>query len=166
MITAFIEFHKSHPDYTLEIYGNTVEEIEDRLKLSYLQMLSSLGAEDYIKILPPRGDIHSVVRDCAMFVSSSDFEGLSNSMLEAMAVGLPCVCTDCLGGGAREMITDGESGLLVPMNDADALAKAMCRMVEDKELTDKCSRNAAKVRETHKVESIAAQWLKQIEKIK
>lgn len=165
MINAFIEFHKSHPDYTLEIYGNTVEDVEEKLKLSYLEMISSLGAEDYIKILPPRGDIHSVVRDCAMFVSSSDFEGLSNSMLEAMAVGLPCVCTDCLGGGAREMITDGESGLLVPMNDAVALAKAMCRMVEDKELADKCSRNAARVRKTHKVESIAAQWLELIEKI-
>lgn len=165
MINAFIEFHKVHPDYILEIYGNTVEEVEEKLKLSYLEMISSLGADDYIKILPPRGDIHSVVRDCAMFVSSSDFEGLSNSMLEAMAIGLPCVCTDCLGGGAREMITDSENGLLVPMNDVDALAKAMCRMVEDKKLADKCSRNAAKVRETHNVESIAAQWLEQIEKI-
>ena len=165
MINAFIEFYKVHSDYTLGIYGNTVEDIEEKLKLVYLEMISSLGADDYIKILPPRGDIHSVVRDCAMFVSSSDFEGLSNSMLEAMAIGLPCVCTDCLGGGAREMITDSENGLLVPMNDVDALAKAMCRMAEDKEFADNCSRNAAKVRETHKVESIAAQWLGLIEKI-
>jgi len=164
MIRAFLDFRKSHPDYTLEIYGNTVEKIEDELKSSYLEMISSMNAEEYIKILPPRADIHSVARDCAMFVSSSDFEGLSNSMLEALAIGLPCVCTDCLGGGAREMITDGENGLLVTMNDIDALAKAMCHMADDKDFLDKCSKNAAKVRKTHNVEAIAGKWLEFIEK--
>lgn len=163
MINAFIEFRKTHQDYILEIYGNTVEKNEEELKLNYLKMISSLNAEEYIKILPPRADIHSVVRDCAMFVSSSDFEGLSNSMLEAMAIGLPCVCTDCLGGGAREMITDSENGLLVPMNNVDALAQAMCRMADDKKLSERCSKNAAKVRETHNVKTIAAKWLDAIE---
>lgn len=164
MISAFLKFHENHPDYILEIYGNTVEKAEENLKQDYLEMISSLGAENFIKILPPRADIHSVVRDCAMFVSSSDFEGLSNSMIEAMAVGLPCVCTDCLGGGAREMITDGENGLLVPMNNVDALAQAMCRMADDKKLSERCSENAAKVRKTHNVETIAAKWLDAIEK--
>ena len=164
MINAFIEFHKTHPDYILEIYGNTVEENEEDLKKKYLDVIASLNATDYIKILPPRADIHSVVRDCAMFVSSSDFEGLSNSMIEAMAIGLPCICTDCLGGGAREMIINEENGLLVPMNDVTALAQAMCHMIENEELSKKCSENAAKVRETHKVEAIAKKWLKVIEK--
>jgi glycosyltransferase involved in cell wall biosynthesis len=164
MINAFMKFHKSHPDYTLEIYGNTVEKAEEILKQNYLKMISSINAEEFIKILPPRADVHSVINDCAMFVSSSDYEGLSNSMLEAMAIGLPCVCTDCLGGGAREMITDGENGLLVPMNNIDALTQAMCRMADDKDFSDKCSENAAKVRETHNVETIAAKWLDSIEK--
>lgn len=164
MIKAFLGFHKVHTDYTLEIYGNTVEKIEEELKKGYLEMISSLKAEEYIKILPPRADVHEVIKDCAMFVSSSDFEGLSNSMLEAMAIGMPCVCTDCLGGGAGEMITNGENGLLVPMNDAHALAQAMCRMAEDKVLLKKCSENAAKVRETHNVETIAAKWSDAIEK--
>lgn len=165
MINSFIEFRKSHPDYTLEIYGNTVEKNEEELKLKYLKIISSLEADEFIKILPPRSDIHSVVRDCAMFVSSSDFEGLSNSMIEAMAIGLPCVCTDCLGGGAREMITDGENGLLVPMNDADALAHAMRRMVEEKDLSEKCSKNAVKIRESLSAETISRKWLEFIETI-
>lgn len=163
MINAFVEFHKAYPDYTLEIYGNTVEKHEEELKVNYLEMISFLNAEEYIKILPPRRDIHSVIRDCAAFVSSSEFEGLSNSMIEAMAIGLPCICTDCLGGGAREMIKDGKNGLLVPMNDMNALVCAMCRMAEDEELSKKCSENAAKVRETHKVEAIAGKWLEIIE---
>jgi len=159
MINSFIDFHKSHPDYSLEIYGNTVEKSEEELKTTYLEMISSLNAEKYIKILPPRADIHSIVRDCAMFVSSSDFEGLSNSMIEAMAIGMPCVCTDCLGGGAREMITDGENGLLVPMKDVNALVQAMCRMADDKDFSKKCSENAAKVRKTLSARNIASKWI-------
>ncbi len=164
MINAFMAFHKSHPDYTLEIYGNTVEENEELLKQEYINLIVSLNATQFIKILPPRSDIHEIVRDCTMFVSSSDFEGLSNSMLEAMAIGMPCVCTDCLGGGAREMITDGENGLLVPMNDVSALADAMKKAADDKEFSKKCSENAAKVRKTHNAEAIANQWLDAIEK--
>ena len=99
-----------------------------------------------------------------MFVSSSDYEGLSNSMLEAMAIGLPCVCTDCLGGGAREVIKDRENGLIVPMNDAEAMCRAMKEYIEDPALAEKCSLNAAAIREELSVEKITRQWLDIIEK--
>lgn len=165
LIDAFMEFRKNCPDYKLEIYGNTVEKNEEAILGELKEYVKVLNAEEYICFLPPRGDIHSVVRDCAMFVSSSDFEGLSNSMIEAMAIGLPCVCTDCLGGGAREMITDGENGLLVPIKYTAALAHAMIRMVRDKELSDKCSKNAAKIRTVLSAESVAAEWLKTIDNI-
>lgn len=163
LINAFVTFHKAHPEYTLEIYGNTVEKNEDELKENLNKMITSLDADEFIKILPPRGDVHSVVRDCAMFVSSSDFEGLSNSMIEAMAIGLPCICTDCLGGGAREMITDGENGLLVPINDANALCEAMKKMSEDETFAKKCSENAVKIRNELSVQKIAEKWLKVID---
>ncbi len=163
MINAFIEFHKAFPEYMLEIYGNTVERNEEELKEKLNGLIVSLGAEKFIKILPPRGDIHSVVRDCAMFVSSSDFEGLSNSMIEAMAIGLPCICTDCLGGGARELITDGENGILVPMNDVNALCKAMKKMAAEKSFAEKCSKNAVKIRSKLSVQKIAEEWLKVID---
>lgn len=163
MINAFMEFHKSCPDYTLEIYGNTVEKNEEEQKDSLNAMISSLNADGFIRILPPRADVHEVIRDCAMFVSSSYFEGLSNSMIEAMAIGMPCVCTDCLGGGAREMITNGENGLLVPLNDVNALAEAMKKMAQDTAFSKKCSENAAKVRTRLSVETVAAKWLNFIE---
>lgn len=165
MIDAFMKLHKDFPDYSLEIYGNTVGDIEEQLLAEYKESVKKYNADEFIKFLPPRADVHQVIKDSMMFVSSSDFEGLSNSMLEAMAIGLPCVCTDCLGGGAREMITDGENGLLVPMNDADALYKAMKKMITDDELRIKCSLNASKVRETHAVEKISEKWLKYIESV-
>ena len=63
------------------------------------------------------------------------------------------------------MITSGENGLLVPMNDADSLAKAMRRIAEDKELSEKCSKKAAKIREKLSTELIAKKWLEVIETV-
>lgn len=163
LIDAFFEFIKICPEYKLEIYGNTVEKNEEEILEELKVYVDSLKANKFISFLPPRADVHSVVRDCEMFVSSSDFEGLSNSMIEAMAIGLPCICTDCLGGGAREMITDGENGLLVPKKNVHALANAMVKMAQDKELSEKCSENAAKIRTELSVEAIAEKWLNFIE---
>lgn len=165
LIDSFMELHKNHPDFTVEIYGNTVEPYETEHKKELEELISSLNAEEYIKILPPRENVHSVVRDCAMFVSSSDFEGLSNSMIEAMAIGLPCVCTDCLGGGAREVIKHGYNGLLVPTNDKKALCDAMCTIVEDSNLSEFLSKNAIAIKEELSIEHIADKWLYIIEKI-
>ncbi len=162
LIDAFIKFRQSCPDYKLEIYGNTVGDIEEKILDNLKDYVKSLEADEYIYFLPPRADVHEYVRDCAMFVSSSDFEGLSNSMIEAMAIGLPCVCTDCLGGGAREMIKNNENGLLVPIKNVDALAGAMVKMATDKTLSHKCSENAAKVREELSVQSIAQKWIEVI----
>ncbi len=164
LIDAFTEFRKSCPDFMLEIYGNTVGVGEEKILEDLKQYTKSLNAESCILFLPPRADVHSVIRDCAMFVSSSDFEGLSNSMIEAMAIGMPCVCTDCLGGGAREMIRNEENGLLVPMKDVKALSIAMVRIAQDKELSEKCSANAAKIRSELSAESVAAKWIKAMEK--
>ena len=80
-----------------------------------------------------------------MFIITSDFEGISNSLLEAMAVGLPCVSTDHTPGGARLLITNEENGLLAPVRDVEKLAECMCRFAEDSELAKKCGENAKDV---------------------
>ncbi len=163
LFEAMVKLHRDYPQYILEIYGNTVEKHEEELLEEYKSLIKKLSAEDYIKMLPPSRDIHSIARDCTMFVSSSDFEGLSNSMIEAMAIGLPCVCTDCLGGGAREMIVSGENGLLVPVKDSEALYLSMKRLIEEPWLSEKCSLNAQKKKEELSLSVIADKWIKYIE---
>ncbi len=165
LFAAMEKLHSDYPEYILEIYGNTVVPYEEALCEEYKQLIKTMGAESYIKILPPSKEVHNIVRDCAMFVSSSDFEGLSNSMIEAMAIGLPCVCTDCLGGGAREMITDSENGLLVPINNAEALYCAMKRFIEEPDLAIKCSQNATKKRVELSIDVIADKWIDYIESV-
>lgn len=163
LIDAFIQLHKEYPKYKLEIYGNAVEKSEELLCEELKHYIISKHVEECIYILPPSPEVHKKVRESAMFVSSSDFEGLSNSMIEAMAIGMPCVCTDCLGGGAREVIENEVNGLLVPMNDVNALYNGMKRMIEDKELAINCGRNAARMRNEQSVEKIADKWLEIIE---
>lgn len=159
LVDAFWEFHKEFPEYELDIIGDPVGNDAEGYIEKVSTHINNLGLENYIHILPSRRDIHDAIKDYAMFVSSSDFEGMSNSMLEAMAIGLPCVCTDCPAGGARAVIKDGENGLLTPVGDAIALSKAMKKIVENPELAKKLSENSIKIKENQSVEKIIKEWI-------
>lgn len=165
LIQAFELLHMEFPDYTLELYADTSDPNNTAYKNELISYISSNNLESCVFLLPPSSDIHNKILKSAMFVSSSDYEGISNSMIEAMAIGLPCVCTDCGGGGAKEMMTDGENGLLVPVKDAEALKNAMVRMITEEGLAEKCSKNASKIGETHSIEKISEKWLEVIKNI-
>lgn len=158
LIDSFVEFQKSY-DYKLVIYG------EGSLKESLLDYIKQKGATDYIKIENYRSDIHDVIKSMAMFVSSSDYEGISNSMLEALAIGLPCICTDCPPGGAKSVIDDGVNGLLVPVRNKEKMVFAMKKIAEDRELSTKLSANAVDVRNKYSNKEICKMWSKVIQEI-
>ena len=158
LIKAFSVFRNEFSDYCIDIYGNIVsQEGEDHLT-ELLNLIDELGLTDCVKINNARKDIHEVVKDATMFISTSDFEGLSNTMIEAMALGLPCICTDCDGGGAREYIEDGINGLLIPKDNESALIEAMKKFANDRDFAEKCGKNAAAVREKLEINNIISQW--------
>ncbi len=139
MLDAFKLFSDKHPDYILKLYGKGND--EELIK----QWVEDRDLSDKVRFM---GLTTSPMKDIAkdgMFIISSDSEGISNSLLEAMAVGLPCVSTDHTPGGARLLITHGENGLLSPIGDAEKLAENMCNFAEDKELAKKCGKNAKDV---------------------
>lgn len=152
LIDAFALLLAEHPDYRLRIYGKGEE------KDNLIALTKSKGLEGAVIFEDFAPDVHERIRDAAMYVCSSDFEGLSNSMLEALAIGLPCVCTDCEGGGARMMIRDHQNGLLVPLRDTQALYLAMKEIIENPALAQQLSAEAAKVREKLSIEKIADLW--------
>lgn len=162
LFDAFAEFHKDHPDYELDIFGNCVANCSENHFDILKTHIQNIKCNDCIHIFPARNDIHDYIKDYAMFVSSSDFEGMSNSMLEAMAMGLPCVCTDCPAGGARAVIKDGENGLLTPVGDSHALYLAMKKIVENPELANRLSENATKIRDEQSVDKIIKKWMELI----
>ena len=159
LLDAFELFYKIYPEYELYIYGDPVGNDSADYLDKVNNHLKSLSCQEKVFILPSRKDIHEEIADYAMFVSSSDFEGMSNSMLEAMAIGLPCVCTDCPAGGARAVINDGENGLLVPVNDAKALGDAMIKVVSEQGLSEKLSLNSRLIKNTQSLEKTTEKWM-------
>lgn len=159
LVNAFELFAKEYPDYELYIFGDAVGNGAEGYVDSVNERINQLKCKDKIHLFPAQRDIHNLILDYAMFVSSSDFEGMSNSMLEAMAIGLPTICTDCPAGGARAIIKDHENGILVPVNDVDALANAMKEVAGNPALAEKLSVNGTKLRDELSVDKIVNQWM-------
>lgn len=111
---------------TLKIVGDGVM----RPQLESLARSLELGGT--VQFLGERDDVPSLLAEASMFVLPSLTEGISLTLLEAMARGLPVVATNV--GGNPEVVVDGESGFLVPAQDADALARAMMRIHLDQDL--------------------------------
>lgn len=152
LLDAFEMLTKEHPDYKLRIYGRG-EEKENLIALAQKKGLdNSVFFEDFAP------DIHDRILDSAMFAFTSDYEGLSNSMLEALAIGLPCVCTDCDGGGARMMIRDHVNGILVPVGDVQAVYNGMKEIIENPTLANQMSAEASKIRDQLSKSRIADCW--------
>lgn len=154
MIDAFELLHKIHPEYRLIIYGEG--ELRDMLT-NYIKEKKLL---DVITLPGFEKNIHEIMANAYMYVSSSDYEGISNSMLEALGIGLPCVCTDCPVGGASLFIKNGVSGLLTKVGDANDLFINMRRMVEDQVLAQNASNASREINKKLSLEEITSHWVK------
>ena len=150
---------KDHRDYSLVFYGDGPE----RKKLQHLA--ASLGIDDRVIF---RGNVTHVaehIEKAMIFVLASDHEGMPNSLIEAMAVGLACISTDCPCGGPRDLIEDGVNGILVPVRDRDAIARQIRRLIEDDELRERLGRNAVKIQEKFAPDVANAKWKEYFDRI-
>lgn len=119
LIKAVSMLHEKFPDLKLKIYGEGPlrSELEDYIK--------SLNAESFVKLMGWTHDIADAFARAEMFILSSDFEGVSNALMEALAAGVPSISTDCPPGGSKMLIDNMKDGMLVPVGDTDALAQAI-----------------------------------------
>lgn len=156
-IDAFSKLHKDYPEYKLIIFGTGI--LKDELN----NYVKSMGLEEFVEFPGFVKNIIEEIADAGMYISSSDFEGISNSMLEALAMGIPSVCTDCPVGGARMTIKNNENGILIPVGDTEALYKGMKKIIEDKEFAENIAKNAVKIREDLSLKKIANMWIDVIE---
>ncbi len=153
LISAFYEVSKIHKDYKLIIYGRG--HMLGELKL----LRKKLNLEEKVKFPGYVDNLMERIKNAAIYVSSSDFEGISNSMLEALAMGIPSICTDCPVGGAAMVIENNKNGILIPAGDVTALRDAMLKMIEDSEFANLLSIEAVKVRQKYDVSKICKRWI-------
>lgn len=153
MIDAFSLLIETHHEYVLHIYGQG--EMRDEL----IQYIKSKGLQEKVHLMGFCSNLFEEIIDASLYVSSSNYEGISNSMLEALIMGIPTIATDCPMGGARMCIKNGYNGLLIPVGDIDCLYRAMKKIILDPEYAAKLSSNAIKLAGDYSIDKIAYQWL-------
>lgn len=150
LLKAFAAFSQKHPDYRLRIFG------EGELREELTELTKTLNIAEKVE-MPGRSTVLlEKMNPCAMFVLSSDYEGMPNVLLETMCMGMPVVSTDCRCG-PRDLIEDGVNGLLVPVDDEKALCEAMEKLT-DPEYAKQLADNALKIREKLTSQEVFVSW--------
>lgn len=114
-----------YPEFKLTMVGDGLE------RSSLEKLCSELNLDSHVTFLGERSDVPDLLKQAGMFVSSSSTEGISLTLLEALAVGLPIITTDV--GGNPEIIEEGTTGYLVPSRNPQRLAEAICNHLEKPE---------------------------------
>lgn len=159
LIKAFEQLHHKHPDYSLEIFG------DGRLMDSLKRLIYSIHMDKCVVLKGTVNDVFAHTYDYTAFVLSSKSEGIPNVLIEAMAIGLPCISTDCEPGGPRELLDDGKRGLLVPVGDIDALARAMSFYIENPIEADYYATEGLKVKEEYSDKIISELWENAVKRV-
>ena len=159
LIEAFSLIADKYPEYFLEIYG------EGPLHKELQDYINKLNLEKRVILRGRRDDIQKHIKDAKVFVLSSNSEGMPNALLEAMALGIPSISTDCPIGGPSEIIRNNENGILVPMNDKNNMAKAIEKIITDEKFANKISKNATEVIRYYDAITVCDEWEKYLQKI-
>lgn len=150
MFRAFAKVHHDFPDWQLVVYGNGPQKDEIR------GVIERLGMEGHIILAGKSDHVVEEMNKSSLFVMSSDYEGMSNALLEAVCVGLPVISTDV--SGARDLITDGVNGYIVPVGNERALTLALSSMLSSPEKMDEMGRQSKALAPRFREEQIVGQW--------
>ena len=159
LIKAFNKIYKDIPGYSLHIYGDGSQ----RNMLESLIKSMEVSSAVFLEGSTPQ--VIQKVAKAKIFALSSNFEGLSNAVMEAMCVGTACVVTDSPSYGNRELISRGYNGFIVPVNDVDAMAEQIKQLALNDSLTKKISDNARKLYDSTNTKTIVLAWEMYINKI-
>lgn len=152
LITAFAQLAARHPGWTLTIWG------DGPLRDTLAAQIAGLGLNDRILLAGRTSSPWEALSRADLFVMTSRVEGFPNVLLEAMALGLPCVAFDCPSGPA-ELTRDGQDARLIPLNDAQALVDALHELMSDARLRQQLGTKAAQsVRQRYSLSTILALW--------
>ncbi len=152
MIKSFSLFSKNHPEWILKLYG--IGSDEDVIKRWCVEE----GVADKVLFMGLTKQPMVDIRKAGMFLITSDYEGISNALLEAMALGLPCVSTDSEPGGARMLVQNMSNGLLVEVGDHEKIADAMAYFADNPKFAEQCGEKAKDVVTRFDAETTLDEW--------
>lgn len=151
MVDVVNKLKDKFPNIKLHIYG------DGPLKTEIDNYILDNNLSNSVFLLGVDDNVYLKLSQASVFISTSDYEGISNSMLEAMSVGMPLVCTDCPIGGAKTMLSDG-CGLLSPVGDVDAFAVNVDYLFSHPKEAKQMAKSAKEKTMKYSPENISKEW--------
>lgn len=159
LIRAYARIAEHFSDIKLQIYGSGV------LKEHLNEVIKSLDMKNHIELCDATDDVLEVLKHARLFVLSSDYEGMPNCLMEALAVGVPSISTDCPCGGPRTLIENGYSGILVPIKDEIKMSEAIEQMLYNENYAAIMGKNAKQKAEMFQPDIVFLKWKLYVEGI-
>ena len=160
LVEAYARIAGHYPDWSLELIG------DGSGKKSLEEYVRTLSCKDRINFTGAVDDVAKRMSEASIFVLPSRIEGMPNALIEAMVMGMACISTDCPCGGPRDLIaTDESNGILVPVDDVDAMAMALKRLITNDTLRESMGDNARKIMNTLHPDAVNKQWKNYIENV-
>ena len=160
LVEAYAKIADYYSDWSLELIGDG----SGRQALE--EYVSTLPCKDRISFTGAVDDVAKRMSEASIFVLPSKIEGMPNALIEAMVMGMACISTDCPCGGPRDLIAADESnGILVPVDNVDAMAMALKRLITNDTLRQSMGDNARKIIATLHPDTVNKQWKNYIENV-
>ena len=160
LVDAYARITMQYPDWSLELVG------DGSGKKSLEEYVRTLPCKDRIHFAGAVDDVVKRMSEASIFVLPSKIEGMPNALIEAMVMGMACISTDCPCGGPRDLIAADESnGILVPVDNVDAIAIALKRLITNDILRECMGDNAKKIINTLHPDAVNKQWRNYIENV-
>lgn len=152
IIRAFAEIAEEFPEYKLIIYGEG-----DRRK-SLMELTENLKLQDRISLPGSIDNVPDAIYKTRVFVLSSNTEGVPNTLIEAMLMGLTVIATDCPSGGCADLIQNGYNGILIPVGDVEALKENLQKLLKNLQLADELGKKAMETADMFAPGKVYAAW--------
>ena len=154
LINAFKKLDEKYKDYRLKIFG------EGNLRETLNNQINELGLNNRVLLEGETNHIKEELKKAKLFVLTSNYEGMPNALMEAMAVGLPVISTDCPCGGPKYLIQNNENGILIKTEDENELVDKMTTLLEQEDLAKKLGENAKNIVTKLNPKKIYSDWEK------
>lgn len=151
LLDAFAKISNEFPEYNLKVLG------EGDLRNEMREKAKKLGLEDKVSYIGAVSDVFENIQNSALYIMTSNYEGMPNALLEAMCIGLPVISTKV--SGATDVIENGKNGVLIDCNDIDALADNIKELLSNSDLRTKYAKNAILLSQKLDVNSISDLWI-------
>lgn len=134
LLEAFVQLASKYPEWACHLYG------EGSSRTMLETYVKQQGVEQQVYFHGRSEDVANAIRMSSIYALTSKVEGMPNALMEAMALGLACIATDCPSGGTADLIRHGENGLLVPVDDVTEFRSKLEQLIQDEVLREALGR--------------------------